>query len=127
MGQREIRQTRTLIQVQSTRNRGLARVDEIVMPVGRRTLPVFSHSAADRPSHLQLTPEESHEAAKEVNERILAQAYFMAFAHPNDRHLLAAPLPDVGPLYRLGGVHPEQARVAGAAPSHLRPELFGRH
>ncbi|MDX2692425.1 hypothetical protein PV416_01595 [Streptomyces ipomoeae] len=97
------------------------------MPVGRRTLPVFSHSAADRPSHLQLTPEESHEAAKEVNERILAQAYFMAFAHPNDRHLLAAPLPDVGPLYRLGGVHPEQARVAGAAPSHLRPELFGRH
>ncbi|MGX8261882.1 DUF4238 domain-containing protein [Streptomyces cellulosae] len=80
-GQREIRQTRALIQVQSTRNRGLARVDEIVVPVGRRTLLVFSHPAAARPSHLRITPEESHEAAEEVNERV-AQAYFTAFAHP---------------------------------------------
>lgn len=45
---------------------------------------------------------------------------------PDDRHLLAEPLPEVGPLHRLGGVHPEQARIAGAAPSHLRPELIGR-
>ncbi|MDK1342052.1 DUF4238 domain-containing protein [Streptomyces sp. 378] len=125
-GQREIRQTRTLIQVQSTRNRGLARVDEIVLPVGRRTLLVFSHPAAAGPSHLRITREEGHEVAEEVNKRMLAQAYFMAFAHPDDRHLLAESLPEVGPLYRLGGVHPEQARVAGAAPSHLRPELFGR-
>ncbi|MFJ7272307.1 DUF4238 domain-containing protein [Streptomyces sp. NPDC099050] len=126
-GQREIQQMRSLIQVQSTRNRGLAGADEVVMPVGRRTLLVFSHPAASMSSHLRLAPEESYEAAKEVNEGILAQAYFMAFAHPDDRHLLASPLPEVGPLYRLGGVHPEQARVAGAAPSHLRPELFGRN
>ncbi len=125
-GQRAIRQTKTLVQVQSTRNRGLARVDEIVIPVGRRILLVFSHPAAARPSHLRLTPEESQEVAEEVNKAILAQAYFMAFAHPDDRHLLASPLPDVGPLYRLGGVHPEEARVAGAAPSPLRPKLFGR-
>lgn len=94
--------------------------------MGRRTLLVFSHPAAARPSHLRTTPEESHDAAKEVNKRILAQAYLMAFAHPDDRRLLAEPLPEVGPLYRLGGVHPEQARVAGAPPSHLRPELFSR-
>lgn len=36
------------------------------------------------------------------------------------------PLPEISPLYRLRSVHPEQARIAGAAPSHLRPELFGR-
>ncbi|MFF4030937.1 DUF4238 domain-containing protein [Streptomyces sviceus] len=125
-GQRAIRQTRTLIQIQSTRNQGLARADEVVIPVGRRTLLAFSHPAAAMPSHLRMTPEESQEMAKEVNKRLLAEAYFMAFAHPDDRQLLADPLPEVGPLYRLGGVHPEQARVAGATPSHLRPELFGR-
>lgn len=97
-GQRAIRQTKTLIQVQSTRNRGLARVDEIVMPVDRRTLLVFSHPTAVRPSHLRMTAKESREAAEEVNERIRAQAYFMAFGHPDDRLLLADPLPDVGPL-----------------------------
>lgn len=125
-GQREIRQTRTLIQVQSTRNRGLARADDVVVPVGRRTLLVFSHPLAAVPSHFRMAPEESQEAAVKVNKRLLEQAYFMAFAHPDDRHLLSAPLPDVGPLYRLGGVHPEQARVAEAPLTHLRPELFGR-
>ncbi|WP_371749026.1 DUF4238 domain-containing protein [Streptomyces sp. NBC_00280] len=125
-GHRELRQTRTLIQIQSTRDRGLARADEIVMPVGRRTLLVFSHAAAAPPSHLRIAPEESQEAATEVNKRLLTQAYFMAFTHPDDRHLLSTPLPEVGPLYRLGGVHPEQARIAGATPTPLRPELFGR-
>ncbi|KOV86894.1 hypothetical protein ADL01_05680 [Streptomyces sp. NRRL WC-3618] len=90
-GQGEIRQTRTLIQVQSTRNRGLARADDIVVPVGRRTL-LFSHPVATVPSHFRMTPEESREAAVKVNKRLLAQAYFMAFAHPDDRHLLADPL-----------------------------------
>jgi hypothetical protein len=125
-GQREVRRTRTLIQVQSAGNRGLARADEIVMPVGRRTLLVFSHPAAAMPWHLRMTPDESQETAKEVNKRLLAQAYFTAFTHPDDRHLLADPLPEVGPLFRLGGVQPEHARIAGAPPSHLRPELFGR-
>jgi len=45
---------------------------------------------------------------------------------PDDRHLLADPLLYVGPLYRLGRVHPEQARVAEAAPNDLRSDLFGR-
>jgi hypothetical protein len=125
-GQREIRHTRTLIQIQSTQDRGLARAEEIVLPVGRRTLLVFSHPVAAMPSHLRMAPEESQAAATEVNKRLLAQAYFMALAHPDDRHLLTDPLPEVGPLYRLGGVHPEQARVAGAPPTPLRPELFGR-
>ncbi|MGQ4344008.1 DUF4238 domain-containing protein [Streptomyces sp. SAS_275] len=125
-GQRTIRQAKTLIHIQSTRTRGLARADEVVMPVGRRTLLVFSPHATGGPSHLQVSAEESAEAVKEINKRMLDQAYFMAFAHPDDRHLLADPLPDVGPLYRLGGVHPEQARIAEATPSHLRPELFRR-
>jgi hypothetical protein len=45
----------------------------------------------------------------------------MAFALPDDGHLLAAPLPEGGQLYRLGSGQPEQPRIAGTPPIPRSP------
>ncbi len=124
-GARKARQA-TLIHVQNAGHHGLALADQIAMPVGRRTLIVLGGPETSLPSHLRLSPDESMMAAEELNRHLIEQTYFCAFSHPEDQHLLAQPLPELGPLYKLGGTRPEDGMIAANPLSHPRPQLFGR-
>ncbi|MFJ1709387.1 DUF4238 domain-containing protein [Kitasatospora sp. NPDC088346] len=126
-GVRTPRRRNQLIQVQSTAG-GILTAEQILLPLGRRTILAFGPPGpqADVDTNIQLTAEESREAAAEVNARVLSRAYFSAFCHPDDRALLDAPLPEVGPLLRVGGAHDEHKAVVAAVPRQLQPQVHGR-
>ncbi|WP_162688641.1 DUF4238 domain-containing protein [Streptomyces sp. ICC4] len=116
----------TLFHVQKAGHHGLALADQIAMPVGRRTIIVMGDPEISLPSHVRLSPDESMMAAEALNRRLIEQTYFCAFSHPEDQHLLAQPLPELGPLFHLGGTRPEDGVIAANPLSHPRPQLFGR-
>ncbi|WP_331768167.1 DUF4238 domain-containing protein [Embleya sp. NBC_00896] len=114
-----------IIHVQNTQG-GLEEAAEIVMPIGPRTALVFGAINGTEPTHERLDEQESLHAAAELNALLRGQAHFFALCRPDDRDLLDDELPAIGPLLRIGGVTPDQARVAASATPYLKPMLH-RH
>ncbi|SEM21513.1 DUF4238 domain-containing protein [Streptacidiphilus jiangxiensis] len=107
---------------------GILTAETVLLPLGRRTVLAFGApgTQSDTDTNIQLSAEDSREAAAQVNELALSRAYFFAFCHPEDQDLLASPLPEVEPLLRVGGAHDEHKIVAAAVPKRLQPEVHGR-
>lgn len=126
-GVRTPRRRNQMIQIQNPAG-GIATAETVLLPLSRRTVLGFGApgAQADTDTNIQLSADESREAAAQVNELALARAYFFAFCHPDDQDLLGSPLPEVEPLFRVGGAHDEHKVAAAAAPSRLQPQLYGR-
>lgn len=126
-GVRTPRRRNQMIQIQNPAG-GIATATTVLLPLGRRTVLGFGtpgpQTATD--TNIQLSADESREAADQVNELALSRAYLFAFCHPDDQDLLSSPLPAVEPLFRVGGAHDEHKVIAATVPQRLQPQVHGR-
>ncbi len=105
---------------------GVQTAEAVLLPLGRRTMLGFGTPGIESDTNIRLSEEESQELAEHANALTLSRAYLLAFCHPDDRGLLAPSLPEVGPLFRVGGVHEEHKTVIAAVPQWLQPQVHGR-
>jgi hypothetical protein len=100
----------------------------VAVPIGRRWLLVLGSRGDHQPESpfFRLSEAESLRVADEANSFTRRQAFEMVVSHPDDRHLLKDPLPDLEPLVHLCGLPEHFIKTVDTQSRRRRIMLRGR-
>lgn len=94
------REHRELVHFYATRPQGVARADEVAIPIDPRRALVLGPKNTGAPAHVALVGEDARDFADDLNTRIAAQAYLWVVAHPDHPTFQSLTIPEPGPLVR---------------------------
>lgn len=120
------KESRELIHIYPTRPKGFALATQIAMPIGPSRFVLYGAPERTEPSYVRLDSDASFEAAADLNDWQIQQAYLWVVAHPNHLKITEMPMPPPAPLFEVCDGDSAASRALSSAPSPARPQRIRR-